>query len=177
MSDTLLKEVAGMFELYGNFVWVDHKIKICIKCWHFAWEDFHIFTNFLLSIGSSNSQDSFPAAGSNSSSMDGFSNGPHVGAGPGGVPGPYPQYPPSSEYPGHMPQRPPSQSTSGKSLQASFEGCLDVSLRVMRWWWEVKYVLALRIMNVLCSWTEWETGLCCHSCLLSSYHVTKKLQL
>lgn len=62
--------------------------------------------------GSSNSQDSFPAAGSNSSSMDGFSNGPHVGAGSGGVPGPYPQYPPSSEYPGHIPHRPPSQSTS-----------------------------------------------------------------
>ncbi|XP_069169123.1 trithorax group protein osa isoform X7 [Procambarus clarkii] len=62
--------------------------------------------------GSSNSQDSFPPAGSNSSSMDGFSNGPHVPGGPG-VPGPYPQYPPSSEYGGHMPQRPPSQSTSG----------------------------------------------------------------
>ncbi|XP_071543955.1 trithorax group protein osa-like isoform X11 [Panulirus ornatus] len=62
--------------------------------------------------GSSNSQDSFPPAGSNSSSMDGFSNGPHVPGGPG-VPGPYPQYPPSSEFGGHMPQRSPSQSTSG----------------------------------------------------------------
>lgn len=64
--------------------------------------------------GSSNSQDSFPPAGSNSSSMDGFSNGPHVPGGPG-VPGPYPQYPPASEYGSHMQQRPPSQSTPGKS--------------------------------------------------------------
>lgn len=62
--------------------------------------------------GSSNSQDSFPPAGSNSSSMDGFSNGPHVPGGPG-VPGPYPQYPPSSEFGSHMPQRPSTQSTSG----------------------------------------------------------------
>ncbi|XP_069990045.1 trithorax group protein osa isoform X1 [Penaeus vannamei] len=62
--------------------------------------------------GSSNSQDSFPPAGSNSSSMDGFSNGPHVPGGPG-VPGPYPQYPPASEYGSHMQQRPPSQSTPG----------------------------------------------------------------
>lgn len=46
--------------------------------------------------------------------MDGFSNGPHVPGGPG-VPGPYPQYPPASEYASHMQQRPPSQSTPGKS--------------------------------------------------------------
>lgn len=100
----------------------------------------------LLSIGSSNSQDSFPAAGSNSSSMDGFSNGPHVGAGPGGVPGPYPQYPPSSEYPGHMPQRTPAQSTSGKFLQESFKNCFDLSLSVICWWWEVKYAVVLWII-------------------------------
>lgn len=31
-----------------------------------------------------------------------------------GMPGPYSQYPPSSEFPGHMPQRPPNQSTSGE---------------------------------------------------------------
>ncbi|KAA0203710.1 hypothetical protein HAZT_HAZT008988, partial [Hyalella azteca] len=55
--------------------------------------------------GSSNSQDSFPPAGSNNSSMDGYSNGPpHPGMPP------YTPYPPSSDYPGHMQQRPPSQS-------------------------------------------------------------------
>ena len=45
--------------------------------------------------------------------MDGFSNGPHMPGGPG-MPGPYPQYPPSSEYPGHMQQRAPNPSTPGK---------------------------------------------------------------
>ncbi|XP_018024844.1 trithorax group protein osa [Hyalella azteca] len=58
--------------------------------------------------GSSNSQDSFPPAGSNNSSMDGYSNGPpHPGMPP------YTPYPPSSDYPGHMQQRPPSQSQPG----------------------------------------------------------------
>ncbi|CAL4091575.1 unnamed protein product, partial [Meganyctiphanes norvegica] len=62
--------------------------------------------------GSSNSQDSFPAAGSNSSSMDGFSNGPH-GGGPG-MGGPYTNYQPNSgEYGGHMGQRPPSGNPPG----------------------------------------------------------------
>ncbi|KAK8388046.1 hypothetical protein O3P69_020134 [Scylla paramamosain] len=62
--------------------------------------------------GSSNSQDSFPPAGSNSSSLDGFTNGPHVTGAPG-VPGPYPQYPPSSEYGSHLPQRQATQATAG----------------------------------------------------------------
>ena len=66
------------------------------------------------STGSSNSQDSFPPAGSNSSSLDGFTNGPHVTGAPG-VPGPYPQYPPSSEYGSHLPQRQPTQATAGKT--------------------------------------------------------------
>ena len=47
---------------------------------------------------------SVPSPGSNSSSMDGFSNGPHA----------YPQYPPSSEY---MQQRPPNPSTPGNVIE------------------------------------------------------------
>lgn len=70
--------------------------------------------------GSSNSQDSFPAAGSNSSSMDGFSNGPH-GGGPG-MGGPYPNYPPNSgEYGGHMGQRPSSGNPPG-GYQGQYPG-------------------------------------------------------
>ncbi|KAL7642723.1 UNVERIFIED_CONTAM: hypothetical protein RMT77_007288 [Armadillidium vulgare] len=55
---------------------------------------------------------SVPSPGSNSSSMDGFSNGPHMPGAPG-MAGPYSQYPPSSEFPGHLQQRPPNQSTPG----------------------------------------------------------------
>ena len=69
--------------------------------------------NYFLISGSSNSQDSFPQNCSNSNSMDGFSNGPHMPGGPG-MPGPYTQYPPSTEYPGHLQQRPPSQTGPGK---------------------------------------------------------------
>lgn len=93
------------------------------------WPSLSLLFFLLPPTGSSNSQDSFPPAGSNSSSLDGFSNGPHVAGGPG-VPGPYPQYPPSSEYGGHLPQRQPAQATSGEYLRASRNlGLLLVVLR------------------------------------------------
>lgn len=58
----------------------------------------------MLSLGSSNSQDSFPAAGSSSTSMDGY--GSYQGNYPGGAPGvPGGDYTPP-------PPRPPSQSSA-----------------------------------------------------------------
>lgn len=89
---------------------------------------------FLPPTGSSNSQDSFPPAGSNSSSLDGFSNGPHVAGGPG-VPGPYPQYPPSSEYGGHLPQRQPAQATAG---ECCCDGIKEARLMLGSMYWETR---------------------------------------
>jgi len=64
-----------------------------------------------LFIGSSNSQDSFPAAGSSNASMDGY--GSYQSSYAGGTPGG-----PSSEYT-PPPPRPPSQSSAPSAHQGT----------------------------------------------------------